>query len=286
MNIIKNIFLSIFPVIIYLITGNILNGNHKWLLLIMSLLYFFIGVFSKNKKQLLFLSLPFLILIASSLFLKNVLTSIMLLYLILLPISLFLGVLYRNKSRLYGLTYVIFIAFVFCYGFDNWNSYIRNYNARINEKAPAIELLTESGIKIKLDTVKNKVIVLDFWTTNCGVCFKKFPNFEKVYIKYKSNPNVAIYSVNIPIKRDTLSKTKKLVKKLNYKFPTLYASSNKIPNSLGFNTYPHLLILKNGRIRYTGNLIVEKNTKIYNVKTEIKRLLKEQSQKLWDFKKV
>ncbi|MCF6167347.1 redoxin domain-containing protein [Lutibacter sp.] len=272
---IKKIFIAISPIIFYLIIGVTLNTNHTWILPIMSLLYFFIGIFSKNKNQILLLSLPFLFLIALTLFLKDALTSIILLYLILLPISLVLGYLYKNKSFFYGLIYIVLISFIFFYGFNNWNSYIRNYNASVNEKAPTIELLTKTDIIIKLDTVQNKIIVLDFWTTSCGICFKKFPDYEKVYLEYKNNPNIVFYSVNIPTKRDTLLKTKKLVKKLGYKFSTLYADSDEIPNSLGFNRYPHLTILKNGRIRYNGPLEVAENVKINNLRNEINRLLNE-----------
>lgn len=241
----------------------------------MSLLYFFIGVFSKNKKQLLLLSVPFLLLITLTLFLKDALTSIILFYLMLLPISLILGYLYQNKSLFYGLIYAVFITFIFFYGFDNWNSYIRNYKVHINQKSPPIELIDTTNEKIKLDTIQNKVIVLDFWITSCGVCFKKFPDYEKVYLEYENNPKIVFYSVNIPIKRETLLKTKELVKKLDYKFPTLYANSNEIPNSLNFNSYPHLTILKNGRIRYNGRLEVAKNVKINNIRNEIERLLNE-----------
>jgi len=46
---------------------------------------------------------------------------------------------------------------------------------------------TKNGAKVQLDTVKNKLIVLDFWTTTCGVCFKSFPDYEKIYLKYKDN---------------------------------------------------------------------------------------------------
>lgn len=275
MTIIKKIFLAISPIIIYLIIGVIFNHNHKWLLPLMSLLYFFIGVFSKNKKQLLLLSVPFLLLITLTLFLKDALTSIILFYLMLLPISLILGYLYQNKSLFYGLIYAVFITFIFFYGFDNWNSYIRNYKVHINQKSPPIELIDTTNEKIKLDTIQNKVIVLDFWITSCGVCFKKFPDYEKVYLEYENNPKIVFYSVNIPIKRETLLKTKELVKKLDYKFPTLYANSNEIPNSLNFNSYPHLTILKNGRIRYNGRLEVAKNVKINNIRHEIERLLNE-----------
>lgn len=276
MKILKTLFTAISPIIFYLIIGLIiLNGNHKWLLPLMSLFYFIIGFYSKTKKQIFYYSIPFLLLMALTLFLKDVLASITIQYLILIPISILLGYLNKIKSKIFSLVFILLITFIFNYGFDNWNSFIRNYNARVNDKSPIIELLSENNKIIKLDTIQNKIIVLDFWTTSCGVCFKKFPDYEKVYLEYKNNPDVAIYSVNIPIKRDTLLKTKELVKELGYKFPTLYASSSEIPQSLSFNLYPHLTILKNGRIRYNGRLEIAENVKINNLRIEIEHLLNE-----------
>ena len=276
MKILKIIFTAVSPIIFYLIIGLIaLNGNHKWLLLLMSIFYFIIGFYSRTKKQVFIFSIPFLLLMTSTLFLKNALTSIILFYLIIIPTSILFGYLTQKKSKTFSLLFILFIVFIFYYGFDNLNSFIRNYNVRVNDKSPKIELLSNSDKLIKLDTIKNKVIVLDFWTTSCGVCFKKFPDYEKVYLENENNPNVAIFSVNVPIKRDTLIKTKELVKELGYKFPTLYASSNEISQSLSFNLYPHLTILKNGRVRYNGRLEIAENVKINNLRIEIERLLNE-----------
>ncbi len=272
----KILFTSISPIIFYLIIGLIvLNGNHRWLLPLMLVFYFIIGFYSKTKKQIFLFSIPFLLLITLTLFLEDALISIILLYLILIPISIFLGYFTRLKSKLFIVIFISLVLLVFYFGFDNWNSLLRNYAARVNQESPSIEFIDLNNSKIKLDTVQNKVIVLDFWTTSCGVCFKTFPDFEKVYLEFKNNPHVLIYSVNIPIKKDTLSKTKRLVKKLGYKFPTLFANSNEIPNSLNFNTYPTLTILKNGRVRYNGRLEASEKIKVHNIRTEIELLLNE-----------
>jgi hypothetical protein len=79
-------------------------------------------------------------------------------------------------------------------------------------------------------------------------------NIELIFdLKYKENPNVKLYAFNIPIKSDTFEfAKKKLIKKYNYQFPVLYSGSDTIPKQLGFNKFPHLVILKNGKVRYNG----------------------------------
>lgn len=272
----KILITAISPIIFYLLIGLVVpNSDHRYILLVTSLFYFVVGFKSKTKKQVSLFSIPFLTLIGLTLFLEDALTGIIIMYLILIPLSILMGYLTKNKSKLISLGFLLFLSFIFFYGFDNFNSFINNNSARTHKKSPKIELLAENNTLIKLDTIKNKIIVLDFWTTSCGVCFKTFPDFEKVYLEYEKNPNVLIYSVNIPKKRDSLLKTKKIVENLNYKFKTLYADSDFIPTQLGFNTYPHLTILKNGVTRYNGGLVLDEKIKIHNIRTEIDFLLNE-----------
>jgi len=134
---------------------------------------------------------------------------------------------------------------------------------------------TKNGAKVQLDTVKNKLIVLDFWTTTCGVCFKSFPDYEKIYLKYKDNPDVRIYSVNIPVKRDIVGYAKKKIGEYNYTFPVLYADSDTIPKFFGFNSTPHLIIIKNGKVRFNGYPVLDEDILTKNIKDEIDLLLNE-----------
>ncbi len=271
----KIVGLIFLPIVFYLIIVILLGGNHKLILPIISTFFFVLGFFSRNLDRIFLLSIPFLVITSSNFFLENPLTGIIILYLITAPVSIFLGYKTSNVSKYLVFLFIIFTTSIY-FGIENWMSLINNSSARTNQRAAKIELYTEDDTLIELDDgVKGKVVVLDFWTTSCGVCFKKFPDFEEVYLKFINNPKVEIYSVNIPVKRDTLEKTKKLVKRLNYKFPTLYAKSNEIPEKYGFNTFPHLIILKSGNIRYNGQLVVGKKVKFYNLVQEIERLLEE-----------
>ncbi len=121
----------------------------------------------------------------------------------------------------------------------------------------------------------NDIVVLDFWTTSCGICFEKFPDYEQVFYKYSNNKNVKIYSVNVSLKKDTPSKTKDLVQALGYKFPTLYADgilNKKKLDRYGIRSYPHLLIIKNNKIQYSGRMENNPLIFIYNINDEIKRI--------------
>lgn len=238
----------------------------------MALLYFCFSFFVKKLKHLLLFSLPFLLLIGLSLLLSKSLIGVVLLYLFIIPFSIFTGRI-SKKNKLFIIPFLALIIVFFNYPIiENFNSFFANKNARKYEPVPSLKLFNTNNESIRIDTIKDKIIILNFWTTNCGVCFKEFPKYEKSYLKYKKNPNLEFYGVHIPTSKDTLTNTKKLVESLAYKFPILYATSNRIPKKLNFNTYPHLIIIKNSKVRFSGQLITSEKV-IYHLNYEINQLL-------------
>lgn len=107
------------------------------------------------------------------------------------------------------------------------------------------------------------------------MCFEKFPGYERLYLQYKDNSSVELYVVNIPIKRDTVGQARKMIEKYKYQFPVVFAKSDSLTKSMGTRTYPYLIILKNGKIRFKGSLILDKEVYFYNLKDEITLLLEE-----------
>ena len=200
--------------------------------------------------------------------------SLTLIYLILVPTSVYLGWLFINRKSLL-IPLISFFLFAFAGIIIIPNVFVLEHNAgaNTNKEFSGLSLVNKNQEKVELD--KSKIIVLDFWKTSCGVCFKKFPDFEKYYLEFKGNPNIEFYSVNVPIQRDEFLKVVKLVDGLNYEFPTLYATSIKEAENLGIHSYPHLLILKDGKVRYSGRLETDKNIFVNHIKSEINKLIVE-----------
>jgi len=58
------------------------------------------------------------------------------------------------------------------------------------------ECRTLAGNVITSKELRGKIVLLEFWDTRCGPCIKLMPHMEKLYAKYKDNPNVVILIVN------------------------------------------------------------------------------------------
>ncbi|WP_298332645.1 TlpA disulfide reductase family protein [uncultured Christiangramia sp.] len=265
---------GLIPITIYLIFGILFNGDHKWMLpLILGsifLFYYFISSKFDFWKTGILIILPlFLSLLLISFFTGF---NLVFLYIIFVPISAFLGSLFYNKKNYLILIFVlVFFPILGYYVLPNQIVLFNNRSARQIKEFKGLTVVNKERDTIQFD--KNKIIALDFWTTSCAICFKKFPDFEKIYLKLKSNPDIKMYSVNVPLKRDEFEKTVRLVDSLNYQFPTLFATSMEEARELGVKAYPHLIILKNGKVHYDGRLETEEKIFINNIEDEIKRLI-------------
>ncbi len=53
-----------------------------------------------------------------------------------------------------------------------------------------------NGEPLKMQSLKGKTVVMDFWATWCGPCKVQRPMYKKVEAMYASNPNVVFLSIN------------------------------------------------------------------------------------------
>ena len=145
--------------------------------------------------------------------------------------------------------------------------------------APTFRLVTEAGTKLRISDYRGKVVLLNFWATDCGGCVLEIPSFIELEKAYKDKGFSAI-GVSMDISYEDLKdaneawgRVRPFMAKhgINY---TIAMGDDTISKAYALNAFPATyLIDKSGRIAvaYVG-VVVNKD----NVATNIKSLLAEQ----------
>lgn len=90
---------------------------------------------------------------------------------------------------------LIFISItIFAQG-QNTDGY--EFKVKVGDIAPDFEMTLPSGGKIKLSDLRDKIVMLQFTASWCGVCRKEMPYIEsRIWQKHKDNPDFALYGID------------------------------------------------------------------------------------------
>ncbi len=120
--------------------------------------------------------------------------------------------------------FMLLLFFGSIIGIPNYTEYFDRENISFQEEIKEIVLIDRNNKEVILNTHQNKVIVLDFWNSACGICFKKFPDFNELYNYYKDRNDIEIYSVNLKLKNRNIEDVIAFSDRFDYDFPFLFTS--------------------------------------------------------------
>ena len=269
-NIIKQIIIIILITIASILFGAL--GWHFQFILI-SVVFLCVGYFvdkiSLKNKLTFFLgaSLPFTLIYGFVIFTANKI-NIKILPILFAPMIFYVfGVLIKKRSKIILLSIIViqsFLGFLFMVNWINYHGYSKGFTVK---EFPKTLIIDNNNLNVNFDSKTIKII--DVWSSSCGICIKKFPDFEQLKEKYKEDNEVTFYALNLPLKRDSIIDVKKYTSK--YSFKSLYAKDLDAWNQLQIKGVPQFLILnKSNKIVYQGSL----NSKWYDFYNNFDVLIK------------
>lgn len=119
----------------------------------------------------------------------------------------------------------------------------------LHAPAPAWELpLFDSSQPLSLSQLKGKVVVLEFWTKNCGYCIAAVPKLNALSKKFQGKEFVVL-GVNLHDKVEDIQNFNQRTKP-NYK--TVY-KGQKVAEEYGIGFFPTIVLLgKKGKVLFHG----------------------------------
>lgn len=141
-------------------------------------------------------------------------------------------------------------VFMYFQGYNYWLQKLNygTFTGNVSYSQPTyFEAFTKNGKVINDSDLENKIVLLDFWNTTCGVCFMKFPYVEELQAKYKDDPNVMIMAVNAPLEGDKPGQAFQMIEERGYTFPVVITKDEQMAERFGVFTYPKTFIIANNR---------------------------------------
>lgn len=101
------------------------------------------------------------------------------------------------------------------------------------EPAPPFNLKSLDGKRVSLDSLKGKIVVVNFWGIWCGWCVEELPEYQKLFEKYANDPGVAILTIDNDQNADDVPPW---MAQKKYTFPVLL--DDAYVNKTGITAFP------------------------------------------------
>ncbi|BDF52621.1 thiol:disulfide interchange protein [Odoribacteraceae bacterium] len=152
-----------------------------------------------------------------------------------------------------------------CYALKQLENLIqRGKNCAVGHEAPNFELITSTGGKIALSSLRGKYVLIDFWASWCGPCRREIPNIKKVYAEFKDK-GLQVVGVSI----DNSDKAwKKALEEENMDYLQLYDPEGITSKLYNYNGIPFIILIS------PEGIILEKGLRGENIREKITKYLK------------
>ena len=145
--------------------------------------------------------------------------------------------------------------------------------------APVFTVTRLDGTIVRSSDWRGRVAIIDYWATWCPACRRELPELERLYRRYKNNPDVAFWAVDVQQNGETPQKGSAFFQTSGYTLPLVIDSQNSeesLSKRFAFEGFPALILIdRGGRIRMVRIGYDRSEALENNLSKEIETLLKE-----------
>lgn len=115
------------------------------------------------------------------------------------------------------------------------------------QQAPVFELNDIDGNTWRLNDLRGKVVLINFWATWCPSCVSEMPSLQRLILKNVNNPGFVVLTI---IFEDDPFRAYRFVKSYNYSFPVLKDPDGSVADAYGLTGVPETFVVdKKGILR-------------------------------------
>jgi peroxiredoxin len=120
-----------------------------------------------------------------------------------------------------------------------------------DRRAPDFSLKDMKGNTVTLESLRGKVVLLNFWTKTCGPCLEEMPELAELTKIVRDRPDVAVVTVSVDDSADDIKPTLQTVLREEPPFAVLVDPGAKVVNGkFGTRLFPETWFIdKRGVIR-------------------------------------
>lgn len=112
---------------------------------------------------------------------------------------------------------------------------------------PDFTLKGMDGQNLRLEELRGQVVLINFWASWCGPCRQEMPILQKIHERYEPL-GFTVLGVNVDEQQE---KARRIVDRLNLKFPLLLDTAQTVSEAYEVNAMPFtVLVDRNGKISY------------------------------------
>ena len=162
---------------------------------------------------------------------------------------------------------ILFLSLIFV-GIAIYEAWQPSYTSK--EPAPLFELSDIDGNTVSLESLKGKVVILNFFDTHCLPCLSEFTDLLKIYEQYDKE-KVVLLSIDVDPYHDTVQVLQQFKEKNNISWPILIGTSEVIDAYNVRYTPTNVIIDKEGYIH--DRIVGWQSSYASKLKSEIDKLL-------------